>query len=83
MVVREWRLVHEHTGEPINIGDFVLTFRKESGRVLGFRPPHKISSSGHANVDFGDYVQEVYPSVIKAKYIMAGVIEDESYADGN
>ena len=70
---KHWKLVNSTTGKPIEIGDFILTFRKEPCKVIRFQPPHKPSSTGTVYAEFSDgdrtYHQGVYPSVIGAKYI--------------
>lgn len=41
MTMAQWKLVHEETGKPIQIGDELVTFRGEKVKVVGRQPPHK------------------------------------------
>jgi len=66
------RLVYEKTGISVHLGDGVVLNRGK-GEVVSMRPPHKPSSSGFVTVRFEDgWEQELYVTVINAKWIEGG-----------
>ena len=68
----QWKLVHAKTGQPIQIGDELVTFRGEKVRLTGMAPPHKPEASGKVVVehqDNGHYDSVYYVSVVGARYV--------------
>lgn len=75
-----WRLVNETTGEPVEHGSEVKTFRGETMVLTGGTPPHKPSSTGRVSVrpksppdssesNFQDSSLEFYPNVVGLKWV--------------
>ena len=64
-------LINTTTGEQINIGQIVTTFRGEQKILRNFRPPHKPSSTGRVGLDNldGTFFGEYFPSVINASIV--------------
>lgn len=60
-----WTLVHKETGKPVAMNEKVEDFRGDKDIVIGGRPPHKPSSTGHVWVKGGG---EFYPSVFGLKW---------------
>ena len=48
--MKKWRLVYESDGHPARVGDKVKTFRGVEGRLMDFRPPRHVGSSGRVYV---------------------------------
>jgi len=46
---KEVQLIEESTGQVVNKGDVITTFRGETSIVRDVNPPHKPSSSGRVN----------------------------------
>jgi len=69
----EWKLIDDETGEPINLGDTVTTFRNERAELVWLDPPHKPDASGRVIVRFEgdpeDRTQRFYCSVIGAHFV--------------
>jgi hypothetical protein len=64
------KLINETTGVQLTIGDTVKTFRGGFGRLTAMRPPHHSGSTGSVFIERADgFEQEVYPSVIGAKFV--------------
>ena len=65
------RLIHEKTGQPLNIGDPVVTFRGERGVLTGSAEPRHSGSTGRVCLRLGDAdgSAEFFPSVIDAKWV--------------
>lgn len=62
-------LVYEETGEPVQIGDVIKTFRDETVEVRGIEKPHKAGSTGRVYVidnEDADFQMSYFPSVIGA-----------------
>jgi len=61
----------DKNGNEIKPGDTVTTFRGEKAKLVSFRPPHKLSSTGHVFIrsDDNKVYGEFYPSVIGATII--------------
>jgi hypothetical protein len=51
-------------GQPVEMGQVVLSFRGEPAKVTGGSAPHKSSSTGRVDTDRGSY----YPSVYGLKW---------------
>jgi hypothetical protein len=70
MIMTQWTLVHIETGQPVNIGDELVTFRGERVKVVGFQPPHKPEASGKVFCENESHCDSVwYASVVGARYI--------------
>lgn len=65
------RLVHKHTGDQVNIGDIVMGRDGDELTVMGWRKPHKISSSGRIFVkgDNDKFEQQFFPHVFDLKIV--------------
>lgn len=44
------KLIHRDNGMEAFVGDPVISFRGNCGRIKAIHPPHKSSSSGHITV---------------------------------
>jgi hypothetical protein len=77
MMKKKWRLVYESDGHPARVGDKVVTFRGNEGRLMGFREPQHVASSGRVYVSLerkafcGEsmYQSEFFPGVIGARFV--------------
>jgi hypothetical protein len=66
--MNKYVLVNSNTGEPLKIGDPVITFRGEEARLVGMTPPRREGSSGRVELALGNGNAEYYPSVIGAEF---------------
>ena len=65
----KWKLVDRNTGKRVELGYEVTTFRGDTYKLVGVRPPHKEASSGHVALDWGGREVEYYPGTIGDKFI--------------
>lgn len=69
---RQWLLVNEKTGEPLNVGDKLTTFRGEECILTDATPPKHAASTGRVYVKDNPnqpYPGEYFPSVVGAKWV--------------
>ena len=69
MRIDGWTLVVEETGDEVNKGDALKTFRGEAAVLEGGRPPHHVGSSGKVYTDLGVH----YPSVYGLEWVNASL----------
>lgn len=70
------KLISEISGNTINPGDEVTTFRGEVGKLISAIQPRHAGSTGHVHISFdGSACGAVfYPSVIGAKFVEEDVL---------
>lgn len=75
-VIEEFKLVDKN-GNEIEIHNEVTDFRGDKAVVTGIYPPHKESSSGHVEVDYGNGdVRFLYATVFGLKYVKQDTVEE-------
>jgi hypothetical protein len=71
--MKKYRLVYEKDGHPARVGDMVITFRGDKGRLMGFKEPQTINSSGRVTICLDgqpkDSRIEFFPTVIGARFV--------------
>jgi hypothetical protein len=65
----KWKLIDRNTGERIELGYTITTFRGDTYKLIGLRPPHKETSSGRVILDWCGGEVEYFPGAIGAKFI--------------
>jgi hypothetical protein len=66
----QWKLIHIDTGQPINIGDELETFRGEKVRLVGMQPPHKPEASGKVFCENDSHCDSTYyTSVVNCRFV--------------
>jgi len=68
MTKTKWKLVSKETGEEVELGAKLISFRNEEYKYIGGNPPHKPSSSGSVFVEKGDSGWSYYPNVFGLKW---------------
>jgi hypothetical protein len=58
----KWKLIDRNTGERVELGYTVTTFRGDTYKLVGLNPPHVILNWGGMEVEY-------YPGSIGAKFI--------------
>jgi hypothetical protein len=69
--MKTYTLVNSNTRKPIQIGDSVITFRGEVGKLAGTQVPRHAGSTGRVIIEFdaeGNMGGTFYPSVIGAEW---------------
>jgi hypothetical protein len=54
MQVGNWTLVDKTTGEPVERGDIIMSFRGDTYYLLGGDPPHKFGASGYVYTRYAE-----------------------------
>jgi hypothetical protein len=63
------KLISNGTGNAVNVGDRIMTFRGETGTLMGFQAPLTPQSTGRVTVSLDGFEQNFYPSVIDCKIV--------------
>lgn len=63
------RLIHKSSGETVEVGDVVTTFRGESAIVTGRERPRSPASAGRIYIQQDGYNNGYYPSVVDCEWI--------------
>lgn len=63
-----WELIDAKSGDQVRLGDYVTTFRGETGTLTAVYPPHKPSSEGKVAVEVHGRSGVLYPSVIGCSF---------------
>ena len=60
MRIDGWTLMVSETGDVVNEGAALETFRGEAAILEGGQPPHRVGSSGRVYTDLGAHYPSVY-----------------------
>jgi hypothetical protein len=65
----QWKLINEKTGEEIQVGDTLTTFRGERVTLIGVQPPHKPEATGKVVCEDRNHRDSVwYANVVGCRF---------------